>query len=93
MQVLDEQKLQQVDSLWKEFETPEKANKVWVFFVNIIFPHFFFSEIPVMIKYFMTEPQILFIPTLNLEISGNFKMVKRTGKVFGIIKMISQRNM
>uniref|UniRef100_A0A9J8CQF3 Nucleolar protein 58 n=1 Tax=Cyprinus carpio carpio TaxID=630221 RepID=A0A9J8CQF3_CYPCA len=25
--VLDEQKLQQVDSLWKEFETPEKANK------------------------------------------------------------------
>uniref|UniRef100_A0A672T1K0 Nucleolar protein 58/56 N-terminal domain-containing protein n=1 Tax=Sinocyclocheilus grahami TaxID=75366 RepID=A0A672T1K0_SINGR len=22
------QKLQQVDSLWKEFETPEKANKV-----------------------------------------------------------------
>uniref|UniRef100_A0A8C2IMY2 Nucleolar protein 58 n=1 Tax=Cyprinus carpio TaxID=7962 RepID=A0A8C2IMY2_CYPCA len=26
--VLDEQKLQQVDSLWKEFETPEKANKV-----------------------------------------------------------------
>jgi len=28
VQVLDEQKLQQVDSLWKEFETPEKANKV-----------------------------------------------------------------
>lgn len=27
-QVLDEQKLQQVDSLWKEFETPEKANKM-----------------------------------------------------------------
>ncbi|XP_051563000.1 nucleolar protein 58 isoform X2 [Myxocyprinus asiaticus] len=26
--VLDEQKLQQVDSLWKEFETPEKANKI-----------------------------------------------------------------
>ncbi|XP_029930221.1 nucleolar protein 58 [Myripristis murdjan] len=26
--VLDESKLQQVDSLWKEFETPEKANKV-----------------------------------------------------------------
>ncbi|XP_073708163.1 nucleolar protein 58 [Garra rufa] len=26
--VLDENKLQQVDSLWKEFETPEKANKV-----------------------------------------------------------------
>ncbi|KAL7826011.1 hypothetical protein SRHO_G00337490 [Serrasalmus rhombeus] len=26
--VLDEQKLQQVDSLWKEFETPDKANKV-----------------------------------------------------------------
>uniref|UniRef100_A0A3B1KI76 Nucleolar protein 58 n=1 Tax=Astyanax mexicanus TaxID=7994 RepID=A0A3B1KI76_ASTMX len=26
--VLDEQKLQQVDNLWKEFETPEKANKV-----------------------------------------------------------------
>lgn len=29
-QVLDESKLQEVDSLWKEFETPEKANKVWV---------------------------------------------------------------
>lgn len=27
-QVLDESKLQQVDSLYKEFETPEKANKV-----------------------------------------------------------------
>lgn len=27
-QVLDESKLQQVDSLFKEFETPEKANKV-----------------------------------------------------------------
>ncbi|KAI5613673.1 nucleolar protein 58 [Silurus asotus] len=26
--VLDEQKLQQVDSLWKEFETPEKANRI-----------------------------------------------------------------
>lgn len=26
--VLDESKLQQVDSLYKEFETPEKANKV-----------------------------------------------------------------
>uniref|UniRef100_A0AAZ3RB04 Nucleolar protein 58 n=1 Tax=Oncorhynchus tshawytscha TaxID=74940 RepID=A0AAZ3RB04_ONCTS len=26
--VLDESKLQEVDSLWKEFETPEKANKV-----------------------------------------------------------------
>ncbi|XP_026876567.2 nucleolar protein 58 isoform X1 [Electrophorus electricus] len=26
--VLDEQKLQQVDCLWKEFETPEKANKI-----------------------------------------------------------------
>ncbi|XP_063067826.1 nucleolar protein 58 [Engraulis encrasicolus] len=26
--VLDEQKLQEVDSLWKEFETPEKANKM-----------------------------------------------------------------
>ncbi|XP_035248425.1 nucleolar protein 58 [Anguilla anguilla] len=26
--VLDEQKVQQVDSLWKEFETPEKANKI-----------------------------------------------------------------
>ncbi|KAK2888906.1 hypothetical protein QQF64_029091 [Cirrhinus molitorella] len=26
--VLDENKLQEVDSLWKEFETPEKANKV-----------------------------------------------------------------
>ncbi|KAJ8410124.1 hypothetical protein AAFF_G00211650, partial [Aldrovandia affinis] len=26
--VLDEQKLQEVDSLWKEFETPEKANKI-----------------------------------------------------------------
>ncbi|XP_031414274.1 nucleolar protein 58 isoform X2 [Clupea harengus] len=26
--VLDEQKLQQVDSLWQEFETPEKANKM-----------------------------------------------------------------
>uniref|UniRef100_A0A8D0CJ80 Nucleolar protein 58 n=1 Tax=Scleropages formosus TaxID=113540 RepID=A0A8D0CJ80_SCLFO len=26
--VLDEKKLQQVDSLWKEFETPEKANKI-----------------------------------------------------------------
>uniref|UniRef100_A0A8C9SAQ3 Nucleolar protein 58 n=1 Tax=Scleropages formosus TaxID=113540 RepID=A0A8C9SAQ3_SCLFO len=26
--VLDEKKLQQVDSLWKEFETPEKANKM-----------------------------------------------------------------
>lgn len=28
IQVLDESKLQQVDSLYKEFETPEKANKV-----------------------------------------------------------------
>lgn len=28
LQVLDESKLQQVDSLHKEFETPEKANKV-----------------------------------------------------------------
>lgn len=28
VQVLDESKLQQVDSLYKEFETPEKANKV-----------------------------------------------------------------
>lgn len=28
VQVLDESKLQQVDSLHKEFETPEKANKV-----------------------------------------------------------------
>ena len=27
-QVLDEAKLQQVDSLYKEFETPEKANKM-----------------------------------------------------------------
>lgn len=27
-QVLDESKLQQVDSLYREFETPEKANKV-----------------------------------------------------------------
>ncbi|XP_040213166.1 nucleolar protein 58 [Rana temporaria] len=26
--VLDESKLQEVDSIWKEFETPEKANKV-----------------------------------------------------------------
>ncbi|XP_076004905.1 nucleolar protein 58 isoform X2 [Genypterus blacodes] len=26
--VIDESKLQEVDSLWKEFETPEKANKV-----------------------------------------------------------------
>ncbi|XP_033025656.1 nucleolar protein 58 [Lacerta agilis] len=26
--VLDEKKLQEIDSLWKEFETPEKANKV-----------------------------------------------------------------
>ncbi|KAJ8256061.1 hypothetical protein COCON_G00199250 [Conger conger] len=26
--VLDEQKIQEVDSLWKEFETPEKANKI-----------------------------------------------------------------
>ncbi|XP_036396352.1 nucleolar protein 58 [Megalops cyprinoides] len=26
--VLDEQKLQEVDSLWKEFETPENANKI-----------------------------------------------------------------
>uniref|UniRef100_A0A8K9X4N9 Nucleolar protein 58 n=1 Tax=Oncorhynchus mykiss TaxID=8022 RepID=A0A8K9X4N9_ONCMY len=26
--VLDESKLQEVDSLWKEFETPEKANKL-----------------------------------------------------------------
>lgn len=26
--VLDEQKVQEVDSLWKEFETPEKANKI-----------------------------------------------------------------
>ncbi|XP_071762968.2 nucleolar protein 58 [Centroberyx gerrardi] len=26
--VLDESKLQEIDSLWKEFETPEKANKV-----------------------------------------------------------------
>ncbi|MED6272649.1 Nucleolar protein 58 [Characodon lateralis] len=26
--VLDESKLQQVDSLYKEFETPEKANKI-----------------------------------------------------------------
>lgn len=30
-QVLDESKLQEVDSLWKEFETPEKANKMWAF--------------------------------------------------------------
>lgn len=28
LQVLDEKKLQEVDSLWKEFETPEKANKM-----------------------------------------------------------------
>ncbi|NXG04289.1 NOP58 protein, partial [Sakesphorus luctuosus] len=27
-QVLNEKKLQEVDSLWKEFETPEKANKI-----------------------------------------------------------------
>ena len=27
-QVLDESKLQEVDSLWKEFQTPEKANKM-----------------------------------------------------------------
>ncbi|CAM4537792.1 nucleolar protein 58 isoform X2 [Lepidochelys kempii] len=26
--VLDEKKLQEVDSLWREFETPEKANKI-----------------------------------------------------------------
>ncbi|KAK1166239.1 nucleolar protein 58-like [Acipenser oxyrinchus oxyrinchus] len=26
--VLDEKKLQEVDSLWKEFQTPEKANKI-----------------------------------------------------------------
>lgn len=26
--ILDESKLQEVDSLWKEFETPEKANKI-----------------------------------------------------------------
>uniref|UniRef100_A0A8D0E5V6 Nucleolar protein 58 n=1 Tax=Salvator merianae TaxID=96440 RepID=A0A8D0E5V6_SALMN len=26
--VLDEKKLQEIDNLWKEFETPEKANKV-----------------------------------------------------------------
>ncbi|CAH2305955.1 nucleolar 58 [Pelobates cultripes] len=26
--VLDESKLQEVDSIWKEFETPEKANKI-----------------------------------------------------------------
>ncbi|KAJ8349881.1 hypothetical protein SKAU_G00250110 [Synaphobranchus kaupii] len=26
--VLDEKKIQEVDSLWKEFETPEKANKI-----------------------------------------------------------------
>lgn len=26
--VLNEKKLQEVDSLWKEFETPEKANKI-----------------------------------------------------------------
>ncbi|XP_072834804.1 nucleolar protein 58 [Pogona vitticeps] len=26
--VLDEKKLQEIDSLWKEFETPEKANKI-----------------------------------------------------------------
>ncbi|KAK1165567.1 nucleolar protein 58-like isoform X1 [Acipenser oxyrinchus oxyrinchus] len=26
--VLDEKKLQEVDSLWKQFETPEKANKI-----------------------------------------------------------------
>uniref|UniRef100_A0A493SYV1 NOP58 ribonucleoprotein n=1 Tax=Anas platyrhynchos platyrhynchos TaxID=8840 RepID=A0A493SYV1_ANAPP len=28
MLVLNEKKLQEVDSLWKEFETPEKANKI-----------------------------------------------------------------
>lgn len=28
LQVLNEKKLQEVDSLWKEFETPEKANKM-----------------------------------------------------------------
>ncbi|NXO34510.1 NOP58 protein, partial [Locustella ochotensis] len=28
LQVLNEKKLQEVDSLWKEFETPEKANKI-----------------------------------------------------------------
>nr|XP_006130811.2 nucleolar protein 58 [Pelodiscus sinensis] len=27
-QVLDEKKLQEVDTLWREFETPEKANKI-----------------------------------------------------------------
>lgn len=27
-QVIDEKKLQEIDNLWKEFETPEKANKV-----------------------------------------------------------------
>uniref|UniRef100_A0A9L0R3E7 NOP58 ribonucleoprotein n=1 Tax=Equus caballus TaxID=9796 RepID=A0A9L0R3E7_HORSE len=28
LKVLNEKKLQEVDSLWKEFETPEKANKI-----------------------------------------------------------------
>ncbi|KAG7257313.1 hypothetical protein CRUP_027240 [Coryphaenoides rupestris] len=28
IKVLDESKLQEVDSLWKEFQTPEKANKI-----------------------------------------------------------------
>lgn len=36
LKVLDEQKLQQVDSLWKEFETPEKANKMWVTHISFV---------------------------------------------------------
>ncbi|GAB1285012.1 Nucleolar protein 58 [Apodemus speciosus] len=33
--VLNEKKLQEVDSLWKEFETPEKANKIGFLFVAL----------------------------------------------------------
>lgn len=31
-QLLDEKKLQEVDNLYHEFETPEKANKMYVYY-------------------------------------------------------------
>lgn len=45
LQVLDESKLQQVDSLHKEFETPEKANKVWVKYLSLFHYLTFFERL------------------------------------------------
>lgn len=59
--------------------------------MNIIFPRCFVSEMPVIMKcLFMAELQILPIPTLmgNLEVSGNFKMIKkRLEKSLELIKL------